>query len=445
MVGFKKLKPGRLYLMMFGAASLVLAFLMILWPQHTFAFLSVLLVSFPVIGFLLDKYFNSLIENLKTVETKIQGSFKKFEDREKLYQYNAEELQRELTKLQQLNVNLQEAKTLQQLILQVTETAHYILNFDRTLVFLYNSDMNVLECREVKDNEDVSLHDIHIPVAPEGGILARSFEEQHVYYIENFETAPPEYYPAPPYNNIFSFQTTSAIILPLMANEQSLGVLTIDNHSACLPITAQQIELLKLFTYQASLAIANIKMQEELHQLNSELKENYRNLLSRREFYSMIAQDLSTAMAQMSLSISQVTESAQSLTGQSENLINRGNELLKHLSNIDDIIASINNVTRQTKILAFNATIEAVRVGEAGKGFAVVAEEVRKLAQHSEGDSQNIQAALTAMQAAIKAIAEVADATHNIALLQQQGTEQMNVVTQDVMKRAEDLVESLQF
>lgn len=48
------------------------------------------------------------------------------------------------------------------------------------------------------------------------------------------------------------------------------------------------------------------------------------------------------------------------------------------------------------------------------------------------------------MQTAIKAIAEVADATHNIALLQQQGTEQMNIVTNNVLKRAEDLVDSLQ-
>ncbi len=117
---------------------------------------------------------------------------------------------------------------------------------------------------------------------------------------------------------------------------------------------------------------------------------------------------------------------------------------MKHLSKIDDIIASINNVTRQTKLLAFNATIEAIRVGEAGRGFTVVAEEVRKLAQRSADDSTTIKAILTAMPDAIKAIAEVADATHNIALLQQQGTEQMNIVTKDVMKRAEDLVESLQ-
>ena len=110
-------------------------------------------------------------------------------------------------------------------------------------------------------------------------------------------------------------------------------------------------------------------MQEELRQLNAELGQNYQDLLRRKDFYSQIAQDLSSAMTQMSLSINKVTESAQILTKQSENLIARGHELRDHLSNIDDIIASINKVTRQTKLLAFNATIEAVRVGEAGKGF----------------------------------------------------------------------------
>ncbi len=187
-----------------------------------------------------------------------------------------------------------------------------------------------------------------------------------------------------------------------------------------------------------------MKMQEELHQLNQELGENYQDLLKRRDFYAHIAQDLSSSMTQMSFSIAEVTKSVHTLTEQSENLSRRGNELLNHLSNIDDIIASINNVTRQTKLLAFNATIEAVRVGEAGKGFAVVAEAVRKPAQQSADDSNDLYA-LIAMQGAIKGIAEVAEATHNIALLQQQGVEQMNIVTKDVLKRAEDLVESLQF
>lgn len=446
MLKFATLKPGYFYLIVFSAISVLMVSGLVFFPDYIRVFFVGLVVLLPGIGIFLDKYHNRVVEHLTTVEAQIQGSFKKFEDREQQFRIDVDELQHELTKLQQLNVNLQESSDTQHILFHLAEAVHYLLEFDRTLIFLYNKPTNMLECREAKIHGEISLpEDVVLPVTPKGGVFAKSFQENRLYHIEDFETALPDYLPAPPYNTLFSLQTQSLVIFPLAVNEQVLGLLTIDNLTDPKNITNQQIELVKLFAYQASLSIANRKMEEELRQLNDALEKNYQKLLKRKDFYSDIAQDLSSAMTEMSVSINQVMQSAHTLTGQSENLIGRTNELLEHLSNIDDIIASINNVARQTKLLAFNATIEAVRVGEAGKGFAVVAEEVRNLAQRSRDDSTNIQARLTAMQDAIKAIAAVADGTHNIALLQQQGTEQMNIVTHDVLKRAEDLVESLQF
>jgi methyl-accepting chemotaxis protein len=57
---------------------------------------------------------------------------------------------------------------------------------------------------------------------------------------------------------------------------------------------------------------------------------------------------------------------------------------------ISEIVSFITSIANQTKLLAFNATIEAARANEAGLGFAVVAAEVKKLATETEGATSRI-------------------------------------------------------
>lgn len=83
------------------------------------------------------------------------------------------------------------------------------------------------------------------------------------------------------------------------------------------------------------------------------------------------------------------------------------------------MLALIAKVAHKTNMLALNASIEAVRVGEAGQGFMVVAEEVKALARSTRDAAQEISSQIKAMEGANSAVAsafgEVLDVVNVLA------------------------------
>jgi methyl-accepting chemotaxis protein len=57
-------------------------------------------------------------------------------------------------------------------------------------------------------------------------------------------------------------------------------------------------------------------------------------------------------------------------------------ELGRKSKEINKIMAIINNIANQTKLIAFNAALEAASAGDSGKRFGVVAAEIRRLADN---------------------------------------------------------------
>jgi methyl-accepting chemotaxis protein len=93
------------------------------------------------------------------------------------------------------------------------------------------------------------------------------------------------------------------------------------------------------------------------------------------------------------------TEESEKATKQIFNVIKGTNANAQKIENASSMIQSIAD---QTNLLALNAAIEAARAGDAGRGFAVVAEEIRKLAEQSNGFTEEINTIINELKNATK-------------------------------------------
>ncbi|MFB1011588.1 MAG: methyl-accepting chemotaxis protein, partial [Thiopseudomonas sp.] len=80
-----------------------------------------------------------------------------------------------------------------------------------------------------------------------------------------------------------------------------------------------------------------------------------------------------------------------------QDILELGNQS-KEISKVMDLI---NNVADQTKLIAFNAALEASSAGEAGKRFSVVAGEIRRLADSVTESTRSIEERIQAIQSSI--------------------------------------------
>ena len=146
--------------------------------------------------------------------------------------------------------------------------------------------------------------------------------------------------------------------------------------------------------------------QGETHQVATAIKE-----------LAATSQD----MAGNALQAARMTQEAQNVVGQGEDVVERTIKAIDHInrevlrtadtigqleqqcSQIGGVISVIRGIAEQTNLLALNAAIEAARAGEQGRGFAVVADEVRSLANRTQGATVEIQQMIEQLQSGARA------------------------------------------
>lgn len=226
-------------------------------------------------------------------------------------------------------------------------------------------------------------------------------------------------------------------VTQLEINKTKNDLLYLGEMALYLPIIILVIILIFSYLFIGEMNKVFQKTIEELVENSTDLEgaslslyENAQQLYKSVENQSKEADTTSSAIYEISSMVdnnAEFSKKAQNSTENTVNLTGAGNEILEraliavddlainnndmltdvenlnqHIGNMVDIIKNvedktkiINEIVFQTKLLSFNASVEAARAGDHGKGFAVVAQEVGNLAQMSGLAAQEINAILT--------------------------------------------------
>ncbi|QMV42466.1 globin-coupled sensor protein [Cohnella cholangitidis] len=214
---------------------------------------------------------------------------------------------------------------------------------------------------------------------------------------------------------------------------------SIPNSKQCLTYTKAVTKLLN-FEQQLVIEAYDLKSLEAREKVHEQVRQEVKHKIG------LVSQELAALTEQTSASTEQLVASSNqvnelflhsadmaqtsrqlALTGsdklneletQMESILERSlqmesslSELIQSSDQMRTIVRIVQEISAQTRILSFNASIEAARAGQHGAGFAVVASEVKKLSEETtkavKQISELIQQSNSQSQEVVQSILEV--------------------------------------
>jgi signal transduction histidine kinase len=166
------------------------------------------------------------------------------------------------------NSGLMETLDIDEILKLVLEGLTKNIGFDRARLYMVNERRNVLECKMAVGLDEEKIKGITLRLDPDDSVVARSVFEKKPFIISDAKQDPR-------INPLLreKFGLHSLLVVPLIAKEKALGVITADFIEPHKNITRETLESVMAFAQQAGLAIHNASMYQELKAFSRQMEE----------------------------------------------------------------------------------------------------------------------------------------------------------------------------
>ncbi|MCB9453815.1 MAG: hypothetical protein H6672_20480 [Anaerolineaceae bacterium] len=171
------------------------------------------------------------------------------------------------------------------------------------------------------------------------------------------------------------------------------------NHAIQL-IDTDTLEILTATTNQVSMANEQDAIVTETTATVNEVRATVTETAERAQSVAETAQVSVDIARDGNTAVEQTISGMEIIRRRVEDIADNILVLSEHTQQIGEIIAAVNSLADQSRMLALNASVEAARAGEEGKGFAVVALEVRNLADQNRDATVQVREILGEIQRA---------------------------------------------
>lgn len=142
----------------------------------------------------------------------------------------------------------------------------------------------------------------------------------------------------------------------------------------------------------SSTAISQSASVKEINTTMEDSNAFSQNIARRITNVSMGTEETFNDVSSGSTVIQEILEQMVQINSANESIINGIKDLSRQIDSIGNVISIINDIADQTKIIAFNAELEAVSAGNEGHNFHIVATEIRRLANSTTSSIKEINA-----------------------------------------------------